>query len=73
MRLFTQHPHAVNESYLEHARSALFFGLNMIVGGVACCVHGLLPFLFEKTGSRRVVMLHGRMVTDRARHNTSSP
>jgi Family of unknown function (DUF6356) len=67
MRLFTEHPRSVGESYLEHTHSALYFGLNMIAGGVACCIHGLLPFLFETTGSRRVTMLHERMVVHRNR------
>ncbi|MEQ8585217.1 MAG: DUF6356 family protein [Thalassobaculaceae bacterium] len=43
------------------------FGFRMILGGLACLVHGLLPFLFTKTGSRVITDLHGRMVTHRSR------
>ncbi len=39
----------------------------MIAGGVGCFVHGLLPFLFVKTGSRAVQSLYRCMVTHRAR------
>jgi hypothetical protein len=31
-------------------------------------VHALLPFLFEKTGSRAITALHDRMVVNRQRH-----
>lgn len=67
MRLFTDHPASVGETYVEHLGMAGGFGLRMILGGLACLVHGLLPFLFTKTGSRIVTELHGRMVTHRSR------
>lgn len=34
--------------------------------------HGLLPFLFVRTGSQTIVRLHDRMVVNRARHATTS-
>ena len=30
-------------------------------------LHGLLPFLFVKTGSRQIETLHGRMVVSRSK------
>lgn len=68
MRLFTQHPESVGETYAEHFGMASGFGIRMILGGLACLVHGVLPFLFTKTGSRIITDLHGRMVTSRSRH-----
>lgn len=65
-RLFTQHPASVGETYLQHLRTALSFGLHMLVGGVACLVHSLLPFLFVRTASRCIEQLHDRMVVHRA-------
>ena len=41
------------------------FGMRMILGGLACLVHGLLPFLFVRTGSATITALHARMVTHR--------
>ena len=41
------------------------FGLRMILGGLACLIHGLLPFLFVRTGSTAITALHARMVTHR--------
>ncbi|MDE2437004.1 MAG: hypothetical protein KGM49_12155 [Sphingomonadales bacterium] len=67
VRLFTEHPASVGESYAEHLGVASSFGLRMIAGGIACLVHGLLPFLFVKTGSRQVSVLHETMVTHRRR------
>jgi hypothetical protein len=63
--LFTEHPAAVGESYGEHFATASGFGVRMILGGLACLVHGLLPFLFVRTGSTTITALHARMVTHR--------
>ena len=35
---------------------------------MACLLHGIFPFAFQKAGSRRIVELHRRMVTNRHRH-----
>jgi hypothetical protein len=40
----------------------------MMVASLACLVHALLPFMFERTGSRAITQLHDRMVTNRQRH-----
>lgn len=66
-RLFTQHPQSVGESYGEHFSVASSFGLRMTLAGLACFVHGLLPFLFVKTGSNAIRALHHDMVTHRQR------
>jgi len=50
----TRHLHEAGESYAQHAGKAAGFGFRMIGGGLACLVHALLPFLFEKTGSETV-------------------
>jgi hypothetical protein len=63
--LFTEHPATVGESYGEHLAHASRFGFRMILGGLACLVHGLLPFLFVRTGSATISALHTRMVTHR--------
>lgn len=66
-KLFTDHPASVDETYGEHLVMASGFGVRMILGGCACLIHGLLPFLFVKTGSRQIGTLHDRMVTNRNR------
>ena len=49
---FTAHPRDVGESYLEHCAFACRYGAKMTLGGLAALVHGMLPFLFQTTGSR---------------------
>jgi hypothetical protein len=63
---FTEHPATVGETYLEHLAFATRFGSRMIAGGLACFVHGFLPFLFTSTGSRTILALHARMMKVRA-------
>jgi len=64
---FTDHPASVGESYGQHLGVAFSFGGRMILAGFACLLHGLLPFLFLKTGSRVISSLHEEMVTHRRR------
>ena len=60
--LFTEHPASVDETYGEHFIMATGFGARMILGGFACLLHGIFPFLFVKTGSAQISTLHDRMV-----------
>jgi Family of unknown function (DUF6356) len=64
---FTEHPATVGETYGQHFQSALGYSISMIGGGLACMVHAVFPFLFEKTGSATIRSLHERMVTHRSR------
>lgn len=68
VELFTRHPASVGESYLEHMEVAGSFSGRLFLASLACLVHALLPFLFERTASRIVQGLHGEMVTNRLRH-----
>jgi len=65
IRTFTEHPASVGESYTEHLVRALYFGTRMMFAGIACLVHGVLPFLFVRTGSRAIAELNDRMVVNR--------
>ncbi len=65
IRAFTGHPASVGESYAEHLFRAAYFGTRMVFAGIACLVHGLLPFLFVRTGSRAIAELNDRMVVNR--------
>ncbi len=72
-RLFTEHPASIGETYFEHMGRAAGFAFTMLVAGVACLIHALLPFLFVTTGSRAVTKLHDRMVQNRNRHAPRLP
>jgi hypothetical protein len=67
-RLFRDHPESVGETYLEHLFQASYFGMRMVVAGLACLVHALLPCLFETTGRTAISELHSVMVLHRAKH-----
>lgn len=71
--LFTCHPASVGETYFEHLRSASGFGFAMLVSGVACCIHGLLPFVFVTVGSNTVKQLYARMVVHRGGLGPAAP
>ena len=58
---FTDHPHAVGETYLQHSRVAGSVGFKMIGAGFACLVHAALPFLFVTTGSRTILALAAKI------------
>ena len=64
-RLFHDHPASVNESYGQHMRHALGFSGALLLAGLACFVHALVPGLCQRTGSRIITNLHRRMVTNR--------
>lgn len=69
--LFTEHPSDVGESYVEHMGVAATFGWRMVLGGLACLVHAVLPFLFVRTASRTIGELHGRMTSGRRQQRPS--
>ena len=65
-KLFREHPTEVGETYAEHFAAAGGFGVKMVVGGVACMIHALVPAMFITTGSGTVKKLYDQMVAKRA-------
>ena len=59
--LFLDHPAKVDETYLQHARVAGYFGFWLGVASLAALVHAVVPALCETTASRIVKRLHDRM------------
>lgn len=60
--IFTEHPHSIGETYFQHFYHASRFGLGMIIGGTACCLHAFFPFLFKKTGSNYLIRMTSEFV-----------
>lgn len=52
VRLFTEHPKSVGETYWRHMGTALGVWLRLGVAGTCVFIHAFLPFLFPTTGSR---------------------
>ncbi|MBB3763313.1 DUF6356 family protein [Sphingomicrobium lutaoense] len=59
-QMFTEHPRSIGMSWGEHGRGAARMGVAMILGGLACLVHALIPGLFVRTTSRLVDDLHAK-------------
>ncbi len=72
-KAFSEHPASVNETYGEHLAVATSFGWRLVFGGVACLIHGILPFMFVTTGSRMIGQLHDEMVVNRVRRMAREP
>ena len=66
-RAFAEHPASVGETYGEHFVVAGSFGWALFKASLACFVHAVLPFAFEKTASLAISELHARMVMKRGR------
>ena len=64
---FTDHPASVGETYGQHMGMAFGIAWRMFLASVACLIHGILPFLFVRTGSTAITDLHHRMITHRDR------
>lgn len=66
-KLFLDHPRTVDETYGEHALVATSFGVRMVLAGLACLIHAVIPGLFVRTGSAMIARLHDEMVVNRNR------
>jgi hypothetical protein len=55
--IFTEHPQSVGETYFQHLKFASVFGGKMVIGGLACIIHAIFPFFFEKTGSNILLQM----------------
>lgn len=64
--IFTDHPATVGETYAEHFQSAWRFSAQLFCAAILCLVHGILPFLFTRSGSERIRRLHDEMIVNRA-------
>ncbi len=59
------HLRSVDEDYLEHMHFASRVGRILIVAGICCLIHSLIPALFPTSASRRIRLL-GEALRDRS-------
>lgn len=71
-RHFREHPRSVGETYVQHLCAATSFAGTMMIAGLACFIHAIIPSLFEKTGSAAIERLHARMIVNRRRAPSSA-
>lgn len=62
---FNRHPGDVGETYVEHLGHAGSFGAEMVAAGLACLIHAVFPFWFERTASLSIQRLHAQMTARR--------
>ena len=62
---FPEHPASVRETYLQHARHSIQFGIGVDPGSLAVCLHALIPAPCTSTSSRIIVRLYDRMILNR--------
>ena len=53
-----EHLNEDSETYFRHMRIALKIGITILVRGVFCLIHGLIPGLFKKTGSNQITKMY---------------
>tara|TARA_R110000824_G_scaffold270_1_gene1425 strand:+ start:665 stop:880 length:216 start_codon:yes stop_codon:yes gene_type:complete len=51
---FTKHPHSVGETYFEHMRKAVSYGLRIQLISLIVFIHATFPFLFEDTAGDEI-------------------
>ena len=61
-KLFQEHPASVGETYTEHLAFAVRFGGTLLLAGLACLVHGLLPWVWKTRASDTVRLLYDRLI-----------
>lgn len=66
-KLFRDHPASIQESYAQHFCHAMSFSMKLFKAACACFIHGLVPGLCIKTGSRAITELHQSMVVFRVK------
>ena len=52
------HLNKANKSYFQQMRIAFKISFTILVTGVFCLIHGLIPNLFKKTGSNQIAKMY---------------
>ncbi len=52
------HLNEINETYIQHMVVAFKIGIMMLLTGIICLIHGLIPGLFKKTASSQITKMH---------------
>lgn len=60
--IFLKHPEEQKMTYLEHLKHALSLGLETLTCSIIFIVHGIVPALFETTGSTMIKNLNQKLI-----------
>lgn len=58
---FTEHPHQVGETYIQHLLFAGKAGCSLVIAGFACLVHAVFPCVCKNTASKTIQHLYDCM------------
>jgi hypothetical protein len=59
--IFLKHPEEKKMSYVEHLKHALSLGLETLGCSIIFIVHGIIPALFQTTGSTMIKNLNEKL------------
>ena len=54
----TEHLRAIDKSYFEHLKDALYYGFRLLIGGIGAIIHAIFPFILTSVASDTVKDLH---------------
>ncbi len=57
-KIFIQHPIDVGETYLQHFLHASYYGIRIVLAGIICLVHALIPGILTFTASSRIRVIN---------------
>ena len=56
-----KHLHDAGKSYTQHLLFALSIAMKMLVAGMQCFLHALIPGIFKASGSNAIKELYNRI------------
>ena len=59
--IFLKHPEEKEMRYVEHLKHSLSLGLETLCCSIVFIVHGIVPVLFESTGSTMIKNLNEKL------------
>ncbi len=62
-KLFCDHPNSVKQTYLQHLWWSCCASFKALMVAIVLILHGIFPFIFEKTGSNLIIGLASKFQT----------
>lgn len=60
--IFTEHPHSIGESYLQHLRFACWLAIGALLACLVFFIHAFFPFVLKTTGSNILLRMNERIM-----------
>jgi hypothetical protein len=66
VRMFVEHPRSLGMSWAGHGIGAVKIGGELVVAGLACMVHAIVPGWFTQTAGKTVTHMYDHMTKRKA-------